>query len=86
MICQDCCIIDFNKKSFLDLDRITIFEKSSLKKVLNSENWFWNMIYLWCPHPSVVCEAGQYKNTTMIFCSKCPIGTEATVTKTGCGE
>ena len=43
------------------------------------------MVYLRYPPPSVDCQAGQYKNSTMISCSTCPVGTEANVTKTGCG-
>ena len=44
-----------------------------------------NRFRLWNSPPSVECQAGQYKNWTMISCSKCPDGTEANVIKTGCG-
>ena len=77
-------------------------KQSGLPKIDNGCCWYSDQInvtvivhckclkYVWSLkwyHPlSVDCEAGQYKNSTMISCSKCPDGTETNVTKTGCGE
>ena len=60
-----------------DQINVTVIVHCKCQKYNWSLTWYYPL--------SVECEAGQYKNSTMISCSKCPDGTEAYVTKTGCG-